>query len=138
MGVNGGKIYSLWDAYTIANLVTYTSLYEGFGNQLLEAIYFRLPTVIFEYPVYKKDIAGIGLSLITLGSVVVRHNGFFYVPEEAITKAVEDTLALLGNQPELAKTLVHNAKTAKAHYNSTFLRADLQTILSSVKLPATV
>ncbi len=138
MGINGGKIYSLWDSYTIANLVTYTSLYEGFGNQLLEAIYFRLPTVIFEYPVYQKDIAAIGLTLITLGSVAVRHNGFFYVPEDAIEKAVERTMALLGDKHELAKMLTHNEETAKAHYSSTYLRADLQTILSSIKLPATV
>ena len=39
----GRKIYTLWDLYHHADFVTYPSLYEGFGNALLEAIYFRKP-----------------------------------------------------------------------------------------------
>ena len=35
------KVYSLWDAYIYADFVTYPSLYEGFGNALLETIYFQ-------------------------------------------------------------------------------------------------
>ncbi|MFH0881191.1 MAG: glycosyltransferase family 4 protein, partial [Lentisphaerota bacterium] len=38
----GRKIYTLWDLYRHADLVTYPSLYEGFGNAFLEAIYFRI------------------------------------------------------------------------------------------------
>ena len=34
--IKNHKIYSLWDAYIHADLVTYPSLYEGFGNALLE------------------------------------------------------------------------------------------------------
>ena len=30
----GRKIYTLWDIYPHADLVTYPSLYEGFGNAL--------------------------------------------------------------------------------------------------------
>lgn len=36
--VNDHKIYSLWDAYIHADLITFPSLYEGFGNALLESI----------------------------------------------------------------------------------------------------
>ena len=32
-----GKHYTLWDAYLHADLITYPSLYEGFGNAFLEA-----------------------------------------------------------------------------------------------------
>jgi glycosyltransferase involved in cell wall biosynthesis len=35
---NGHKIYSLWDSYVFADFVTYPSLWEGWGNQFLEAM----------------------------------------------------------------------------------------------------
>lgn len=44
-----GKLYSLWDAYPHADLVTYPSLYEGWGNALIEAVYFRRPLVVNRY-----------------------------------------------------------------------------------------
>src|SRR5690606_34838453 len=31
---NQQKIYSLWDAYVIADLITYPSILEGWGNQI--------------------------------------------------------------------------------------------------------
>lgn len=45
-GTGSQKVYSLWDAYVHADFVTYPSLYEGFGNALLETIYFRLPALV--------------------------------------------------------------------------------------------
>ena len=40
----GKKIYTLFDVYPHADLVTYPSHYEGFGNAFLEAIYFGKPS----------------------------------------------------------------------------------------------
>jgi glycosyltransferase involved in cell wall biosynthesis len=60
----GRKIYSLWDAYVHADFVTYPSLIEGFGNALLEAIYFRLPALVNRYPVYAADIGPQGFDLV--------------------------------------------------------------------------
>ncbi len=62
-----GNSYSLWDFYKICDAVTYTSLLEGWGNQLIEAIAFKKPVIIFEYPVYKKDIKKFGFDLLSLG-----------------------------------------------------------------------
>ena len=42
----GRKIYTLFDVYPHADLVTYPSHYEGFGNAFLEAIYFGKPVVV--------------------------------------------------------------------------------------------
>ncbi|MCD6285610.1 MAG: glycosyltransferase family 4 protein, partial [Anaerolineae bacterium] len=53
---DGEKIYSLWDTYVFADFVTYPSLWEGWGNQLLEALRAKLPIMLFEYPVYAADI----------------------------------------------------------------------------------
>ncbi len=64
------KAYSLWDAYVHADFVTYPSLYEGFGNALLEAIYFRLPIMVNRYSVYVADIAPLGFDLIEIDRAV--------------------------------------------------------------------
>lgn len=57
---NDQKIYSLWDAYPHADLVTYPSFIEGFGNALIETVYFKIPAVVNRYPVYQADIAPLG------------------------------------------------------------------------------
>ncbi|MCA9943159.1 MAG: glycosyltransferase family 4 protein, partial [Anaerolineales bacterium] len=57
---NDKKIYSLWDAYPHANLVTYPSFIEGFGNALIETVYFKLPALVNRYPVYAADIGPLG------------------------------------------------------------------------------
>ena len=44
---DGRKIYTLWDIYPQADLITYPSVYEGFGNAFLEAIYFLATTKSF-------------------------------------------------------------------------------------------
>ncbi len=60
------KVYALWDAYVHADFVTYPSLVEGFGNALLETIYFRLPALVNRYSVYEADIAPLGFDLIEI------------------------------------------------------------------------
>jgi glycosyltransferase involved in cell wall biosynthesis len=67
---DGRKIYSLWDVYPHADLVTYPSLYEGFGNALIEAIYFKLPVVVNRYSVYEADIRPLGFDFIELDGCV--------------------------------------------------------------------
>ena len=62
----GGKIYSLWDAYIHADFVTYPSLYEGFGNALIEAVYFRKPVLVNRYPVYAADIGPLGFEFVEI------------------------------------------------------------------------
>ncbi|HNS01351.1 MAG TPA: glycosyltransferase family 4 protein [Anaerolineae bacterium] len=66
-GVTGGrKVYSLWDGYVHADFVAYPSLIEGFGNALLETLYFRLPALVNRYAVYTADIAPRGFDLIEI------------------------------------------------------------------------
>ncbi|MGD8489755.1 MAG: glycosyltransferase family 4 protein, partial [Anaerolineae bacterium] len=61
---NGRKAYTLWDVYPHADFVTYPTLYEGFGNALLEAIYFRKPMLVNRYSVYIADIAPLGFDFV--------------------------------------------------------------------------
>jgi len=68
--VDRSKVYSLWDAYVQADFVTYPSRYEGFGNALLEAIYFRLPMLVNRYNVYVADIAPIGFDFVEINGEI--------------------------------------------------------------------
>jgi hypothetical protein len=43
---DGRKIYTLEDIYPYADLVTYPSTFEGFGNAFLETLYFKKPIVL--------------------------------------------------------------------------------------------
>jgi glycosyltransferase involved in cell wall biosynthesis len=88
-GVNaeGRKVYTLFDVYPHADLVTYPSFYEGFGNAFLEAIYFRKPVVVNTYAVYARDIDPLGFKTIEMSQLVTR-------------EVVEQVRAVLG-QPAL-------------------------------------
>ncbi len=59
--VGDGPGVDLADAYAAADLVCYPSLYEGFGNALLEAFFYRRPVLVNRYPVYVRDIAPTGV-----------------------------------------------------------------------------
>ena len=54
---------SLWDIYPHADFVTFPSLYEGFGNAFLEAVYFRKPVLINRYTTFIRDIEPLGFDL---------------------------------------------------------------------------
>ena len=62
----GEKIYALWDAYVHADFVTYPSFVEGFGNALLETLYFRVPALVNRYDVYAADIGPLGFDLVEI------------------------------------------------------------------------
>jgi glycosyltransferase involved in cell wall biosynthesis len=66
----GRKVYTLADVYPHADLVTYPSHYEGFGNAFLEAIYFRKPVVVNTYAVYARDIDPLGFKTIEMTQLV--------------------------------------------------------------------
>jgi glycosyltransferase involved in cell wall biosynthesis len=68
----GKKIYTLFDIYPHADLVTYPSYYEGFGNAFLEAVYFGKPVVVNSYAVYARDIDPLGFKTIEMSQLVTR------------------------------------------------------------------
>ncbi len=89
---DGRKIYTLQDIYPSADLVTYPSLFEGFGNAFLEALYFRKPIVVNTYSIYTKDIKPKGFDVIELDGYVT-------------DATVERTLEVL-DDPEQRKRMV--------------------------------
>ena len=68
----GQKVYTLSDVYPHADLVTYPSHYEGFGNAFLEAVYFGKPVVVNTYAVYARDLDPLGFKTVELTQLVTR------------------------------------------------------------------
>jgi glycosyltransferase involved in cell wall biosynthesis len=118
--IKGHKVYSLWDAYPHADLVTYPSLYEGFGNALLETVYFKKLTVVNRYPVYNADIRPLGFEFIELDGFVD-------------DKEVEETRRLL-KDPDAVKAMVEkNYAIAHEHFSLQVLEQKLQEVLRNFR-----
>jgi len=63
---------TLWDVYPHADFITYPSLYEGFGNAFLDAVYFRKPLLINRYATFVRDIEPKGFDLIVMDGYLNR------------------------------------------------------------------
>jgi glycosyltransferase involved in cell wall biosynthesis len=114
---DGRKIYSLWDVYPQADLVTYPSTIEGFGNAFLEAIYYRKPIVVNNYSIFAIDIKPKGFQ-------VIEFDG--YITQDT----VERTRQVLLNPDLAAEMSEHNFQLAKRHYSYAVLERHLKTLLS--------
>lgn len=67
---DGRKIYTLEDIYPHADFVTYPSLFEGFGNAFLEAVYFRKPILVNNYSIYAQDIKPKGFDVVEMDNFI--------------------------------------------------------------------
>lgn len=63
-------IYTLDDVYKNADLVTYPSGYEGFGNAFLEAVYFKKLIFLNRYSIYIADIEPLGFDVVAFEGFV--------------------------------------------------------------------
>ncbi len=114
----GTKTYSLWDVYAYADLITFPSIWEGWGNQFIEAVFAKKPIVIFEYPVFKKDIKPEGYQIISLGDKIEGkdENGFYKLPQKNIDKAANQAIKWLLDK-NLDKKLEYNFKIGKQFHD---------------------
>jgi mannosylglucosylglycerate synthase len=122
-GPDGRRRYALWDTYPHADLVTYPSLYEGFGNALLETVYFRRAAVVNRYPVYVADIAPNGFRFVELDG---------RVRPEAVAAAAR----LLSDPAARTAMADHNLAVARRHYGLERLRRVLAAEVRAFGLPA--
>jgi glycosyltransferase involved in cell wall biosynthesis len=118
------KIYSLWDTYVFADFVTYPSMGEGWGNQLLEALFARLPFMIFEYPVYEADIKDKGFRVVSLGNEIAGQDdrGLVMVAADVIERAADQAVDLLVDTHLRQERVEHNFQVAREYYSLTALR----------------
>jgi glycosyltransferase involved in cell wall biosynthesis len=114
--VNRKDLYTLWDVYPHADFITYPSLYEGFGNAFLEAIYFKRPLLINRYAIFVRDIEPRGFDLIAM-------DGF-------LTRRTVDRVKEILQSPQRREEMVNtNFDIASRHYSYSVLRRWLNTLL---------
>jgi glycosyltransferase involved in cell wall biosynthesis len=114
---SGRKIYTLNDIYPHADLVTYPSNFEGFGNAFLEAVYFSKPIVVNNYSIYSTDIKPKGFNVIEIDG---------YVTNEA----VELTRKVL-DDPDLCRQMVeHNYRVATKWFSYKVLNEKLRVLVA--------
>lgn len=115
--LDGRRVYSLADVYLKADLVTYPSRVEGFGNAFLEAIYYRRPVVISTYEIFLIDIRPKGFKVI----------GFTdFLTEEAVGQA-RAVLRDSGLATEMAE---HNYELGRRYYSYQTLEKRLVALMS--------
>ena len=120
-GASGGQEkINLWDVYPIADLVTFPSRNEGFGNALLEAIYFQKPILVNRYANFIRDIEPCGLDLVTV-------NGFID------KKAIEDVGHLLISNDRRQQMTDHNYRVAARYFSYTVLEKKLAGLIESLE-----
>ncbi len=108
--------HSLVDAYIAADLISYPSLYEGYGNALVEAVFFEKPLVVNRYPVYDADIRPLGFRFVEL-------NG------EVTDEAVEEVRRLLADDERRAADAEHNLALGRQHLSYDRLASSLADLL---------
>jgi glycosyltransferase involved in cell wall biosynthesis len=94
--------HSLHDAYLAADLITYPSLYEGYGNALVEAIYYGKPTLVNCYTVYDADIRPLGFKLIEIDGAIT-------------AGTVRQVRAALTDHARQARIARHNFEIGRRH-----------------------
>ena len=114
---DGKKIYSLQDIYPHANLVSYPSLQEGFGNAFLETIYFKKPILINNYSIYFYDIKPKGFDVIEMDDYITN-------------KTVETTKRILADPDYVSEMVEKNYALGLKHYSFTVLEQRISSLLS--------
>ena len=115
---DGRKIYTLDDIYPHADLVTYPSTFEGFGNAFLEAIYYRKPIMVNNYSIYATDIRPKGFSVIEIDGYVTK----------AATRLAKQVLR---DEAFRAKMVDHNYKVALRNFSYRVLRQKLPALIAN-------
>lgn len=115
-----GDRFALEDAYHAADFVTYPSLYEGFGNALIETMLHRKAAFVNRYSVYVADIAPTGVRFVEIDGTV----------DDAAVSAVA---ALLDDPDARARMAEHNHAVGARAFGMPALRAALDGPLRSVE-----
>lgn len=114
----GNWDYSLWDIYPHADFITYPSLYEGFGNAFLEAIYFKKPLLINRYNIFIRDIEPKGFDLIVMDGFLTEKN-------------VHHVREILESDERRRQMVSRNYAIARRHFSYAVLRRYLNLLITN-------
>lgn len=115
------QIFAVTDSYLEADLVTFPSLYEGFGNALIETVYFGKPLVVNRYSVYDADIRPLGFRFVEIDGAIT----------DGTVTAVR---GLIADEPRRVEDAAHNFAIARQHLGFDMLEQRLATVIDSLSL----
>jgi len=118
--INNGNCqnnYSLWDIYPHADFITFPSLYEGFGNAFLEAIYFKKPLLVNRYSTFIRDIEPRGFDLAIMDGFLSK-------------KTVQKVRKIFESRERRQKMVNNNYEVAWRHYSYSVFRNRFSAIMN--------
>jgi len=120
---------AFFEAYGIADIVTYPTVFEGWGNQLLEALVYRKPLALFRYSVFKSDIQNSGISFVDLGDQYIYTDGLAEIPEQVIRSAVKEIAELLFDEKKYEEAAEKNFQIGREKFSLETLQRILTKII---------
>jgi glycosyltransferase involved in cell wall biosynthesis len=115
---NNNKKYTIADVYKCADIITYPSGYEGFGNAFLESIYYNKPIIVNRYSIYVADIEPKGFDVVTIDGIVT-------------AKTIAKINQILEDKEYRKKTVKKNYDLAKQFFSFEILEKKLMYIIST-------
>jgi len=103
-GFQRRRVYNLWDCYRNADFVLYPTSFEGFGNQFIEATYFKKPIIMTPYSVFTKDIEPLGFEVIKLTKAVNK-------------KVIDEVKFLMKNKTAVSEMVEKNFDLGASHFS---------------------
>jgi len=120
VNAHGEKFYTIGDIYQCADLVTYPSGYEGFGNAFLEAIYYKKPIVVNRYSIYISDIEPKGFDVIVMDGFVT-------------SKIIDQIQQVIKDPDQLQEMVEKNYQLAKKSFSYEVLEEKLIHLITTFK-----
>ncbi len=133
---DGKKIFSLWDSYVQADFVTYPSTWEGWGNQFIEAVFAKLPVLVYEYPVWQTDLGQTGFDVVSLGHEITHKDarGLVHVADAVVNRAADEIVAILTDPARRKRIGEHNYALGQKHYSLHTLQGIITGLLGRFNL----
>ena len=108
--------FSIEDAYHAADLVTYPSTYEGFGNAFLEAIYFKRPLVCNRHAIFRTELEPCGFRTVAFDGYLTDN-------------AVDETQRVLKDEGYRREMVEHNYSVGQRFFSYDRVVRELRSIL---------
>ena len=115
------KKYTIGDIYQCADLITYPSAYEGFGNAFLEAIYYKKPIVVNRYSIYIADIEPKGFDVISIEGFVTG-------------QTIEKISSVLTNEKRRKQMVERNYEVGNHYFSYELLERRLLHLISLLEI----
>ena len=113
---DGRPLFTLGDVFSQADLVTYPSEYEGFGNAFLEGVYHKKPMVCNRYLIYRTDIEPCGFDTVVFDGYLTN-------------QTVEQVNDVLDKPQRRQKMVEHNYQVASEFFGYGVLEAELRLMI---------